>query len=162
MNARLKRRLEALEKNLPPKQRDLRHEIEVRALATALTPEELEMLIDTARDGVVEFPPEVGERVAKALEAITIELTGQSCAGVVGAPYSWKGGQFGRFLGASLKPPNCSRLGRWPQAGTQGPTFLSRSGGKQILPTNSLLAPEHNRTQFPHGRLAQPDHSSVW
>jgi hypothetical protein len=41
------------------------------------------MLRDTARDGVVEFPPEVGERVAKALEAITIELTGQSCAGVV-------------------------------------------------------------------------------
>jgi hypothetical protein len=40
------------------------------------------MLIDTARDGVVEFPPEVGERVAKALEAITIELTG-SLAGVV-------------------------------------------------------------------------------
>ena len=34
MNARLKRRLEALEKNLPPKKRDLRHEIEVRALAT--------------------------------------------------------------------------------------------------------------------------------
>jgi hypothetical protein len=83
MNARLKRRLEALEKNLPPKQRDLRHEIEVRALATALTPEELELLRDTARDGVVEFPPEVGERVAKALEAITIELTGQSLAGVV-------------------------------------------------------------------------------
>ena len=76
MNARLKRRLEALEKNFPPKQRDLRHEIEVRALATALTLEEMAMLRDTARDGVVEFPPDVRERVGQAFEAITIELSG--------------------------------------------------------------------------------------
>jgi hypothetical protein len=75
MNTRLKRRLEALEKKIPP-QRDLHQDSLVQALATALTPEELEMLIDTARDGVVEFPPEVRERVAKAFETITIELTG--------------------------------------------------------------------------------------
>jgi hypothetical protein len=75
MNARLKRRLEALEKKIPPK-RDLHQDILVRALATALTPEELEMVRASARDGVVHLPPEMQERVTKAVEAITIELTG--------------------------------------------------------------------------------------
>jgi hypothetical protein len=41
-----------------------------------LTPEEMEMLRDSARDGVVNLTPEMQERVAKAVEAITIDLTG--------------------------------------------------------------------------------------
>ena len=75
MNARFKRRLEALEKKIPLK-RDLHQDILVRALATALTPEELEMVRDSAQDGVVHLPPEMEERVAKAVEALTTELTG--------------------------------------------------------------------------------------
>ena len=67
--------MEALEKRIPPP-RDLHQDTLTQALATALTTEELEMLIDTARDGVVEFPPELRERVDKVLEAMTIGLTG--------------------------------------------------------------------------------------
>ena len=77
MNSRLKKRLEALEKAIPPP-RDLSQEILIRALATALSPEELQMLRDSANaDEVIQIPPELMTRIREAAEAVTMDLTGR-------------------------------------------------------------------------------------
>jgi hypothetical protein len=78
MNTRLNRRIEALENSLP-KPRDLREEIRVRALRTALSLEELEVLrASVGEDGTVPIPPEWRPRVEVALGAAARELTARS------------------------------------------------------------------------------------
>ena len=52
-----------------------------------------------------------------------------------------------RNVGACVQQfPADSRLNRWPPAATPNRTFRSGNAGQQILPTNSLLAPQHDRT----------------
>jgi hypothetical protein len=66
------KRLQALEKRLAPPRGDLREEIRTRALAAALSPEQLQQLRDVARvSGSARFPPEwVAERELRVVDVL--------------------------------------------------------------------------------------------
>ncbi len=81
MKTKLHKRLEALEKRLAPPRGDLRHDIRIRALATALTLDQLQRLREMARvSGSVKLPRERAadrDRYVEVCNRISLLLTGK-------------------------------------------------------------------------------------
>jgi hypothetical protein len=85
MKARLRKRLQAVEKRLaPPPRGDLRHDIKVRALAAAFTLDQLRLLRAKARpSGPLEFPPDMAaerDRYVELRDRLSLLLTGKPYA----------------------------------------------------------------------------------